>query len=242
MAKIAVATTLCKDGRHWYEQQLFWLHRTADSFEHFVVAFDIDPAEFVDSHVILADAHINQERDHVLALQSIIKLFRTLDFDYYLILDSDCFPVTDGWLLRLLRIMRRKLFAAPIRYENFDTFPHPAAMLLKPAALQLELDFRPATYHNLFGRKVRDVGVSLLQQAGAWLPLPRTNSINLHPVMAGLYLDSFYHHGAGSRWPEFRGTQDEFVVENEVMLAEELTNRYFANPIGFIEQLRSVVR
>lgn len=239
MVNVAVATTVCKDGKHWYEQQLFWLNRTIPHFDHFVVAYGIDETEFSDSRVILADDQVSAERDHVLALQTILKFFRSVEYDYYLILDSDCFPIAEDWLMRLLKAMRQRSIAAPIRYENFDTYPHPCLFFLKPKALLLDLDFRATEYSNLIGRKVRDVGVALSKHASSWLPLIRTNQVNAHPVMSGIYFGSFYHHAAGSRWPEFRGTQEEFTrVDEEVLLAEQLTSEYFANPMGFVERLR----
>lgn len=36
------------------------------------------------------------------------------------------------------------------------------------------------------------------------LSLLRSNVFNIHPVVAGIYANLFYHHGAGSRQGKFR--------------------------------------
>lgn len=48
-----------------------------------------------------------------------------------------------------------------------------------------------------------DVGGNLLREferrGTSWLPLLRSNSVDLHPLFFGMYADRIYHHGSGFR-------------------------------------------
>lgn len=151
-------------------------------------------------------------KGHSAALRAVISIFRRVEYDYYLILDSDCFPVFPGWLPVLIKQMSRygKRFAAPVRTENLDRFPHPCAFLIAGAAVhddRLNFDIgRPQP--NLLNVPVADVGTAMTPLMPEVLPLLRTNYRNRHPVAAGIYHHMFYHHGAGSRAFRFRLTHD----------------------------------
>jgi hypothetical protein len=72
----------------------------------------------------------------------------------------------------------------------------------------------------------------------------RTNRYNVHPILAGVYYDMFYHHGAGSRRAYLRpmmssGYYDHLVpdhLDQEESLFQELAK----DPVAFIARLRGV--
>jgi len=141
-------------------------------------------------------------------MAQLLSIFRESDFSHFLFLDSDCFPVHAAWLPVLRAQMERfgKRFAAPVRTENLDRFPHPCAFFCDAGAIgdpRINFDIGYAS-ENMLGEIVRDVGNAMLPLLPEILPLMRTNLVNRHPVTAAVYHHMFYHHGAGSRSFEFR--------------------------------------
>lgn len=165
--------------------------------------------------------------------------------DGYLVLDSDCFPVRADWQPVLTGLMRRhgKTFAAPVRYENLEDYPHPCALYIDAGALddpRLVFD-EAAGARNLAGLAVRDVGAGLASLSDDLLPLVRSNVVNRHPVAAALYNHLFYHHGAGSRGFGFRainrcGYYDHWHQPDAAAEAR-LAGDLFADPDAFIAVL-----
>lgn len=194
--------------------------------------------------------------DHAFGLNAIMQAFmaRLDEYENFLILDSDAFPYQDNWVERLLNWMKaddrlgEKLFAAPPRVENLDTFPHPCCCFIRGELLRRMGDrfcFDVAPHTNLAGYQFRDVGCALptdMDGHHVWLPLLRTNVWTPHPIMAALYGAVFYHHGAGSRAAEFRSvalrSYDNYIArhmhgDTERQLYQEISR----NPRIFIRQL-----
>lgn len=185
---------------------------------------------------------------HGPALERLLGLFRTewRGADGYLLLDSDCFPISENWLGSLQASMQRndKRFAAPVRYENLEPYPHPCALYIDGSALddpRLRFDATAAAT-NLLGAQVRDIGAGLQPLAPDLLPLLRSNARNPHPVACAVYNHLFYHHGAGSRDLNFRATHrfqyySHWHQEGGAMEAARLTGALFADPGGFVDAL-----
>ena len=138
--------------------------------------------------------------NHLYCLKELIKLVDQ-NSDTYLILDSDCFPIQQGWQSMLLNTISKNGYqvAAPIRAENFDLFPHPCAMFITNKGMKT-LKMIPSNQHyyntNLLGIERQEPTCNHLA-----FPLLRSNQVNIHPVGAAIYYNMFYHHGAGSRQP-----------------------------------------
>lgn len=232
MKKLLVGSVFAPTERNpkWIELQLGYLRRTVQSFDHAVVLNRVAPSLFPESTVIPVRRFQSRrgrlgrkldglgERcfgwaawtEHSWSLQYVMNHFRASpEYENYLILDSDAFPFMYGWLDRLLEMMAprsgapEKQFAAIVRTDNLDTFPHPCAFFIKGGfARRAAFNFRPRRYRTLAGRQEADVGAGIspfFRRTHVFLPLLRTNVWNAHPILSGIYGGMFYHHGAGSR-------------------------------------------
>ena len=176
-------------------------------------------------------------RSHLAGLKALRDEFLARRYKRYLVLDSDCFPIREGWMELLDTAMARfgKKFAAPARTENLHVFPHPCAVYTSDPAL---LQFSIVESRNLLGGAFTENQCSA--PAEAWLPLLRTNQRQRHPLLAAIYYDCFYHHGCGSRAFRLRPVTTEYYEHilpyygDPDALIEEL----LANPQRFVAGLR----
>ena len=130
--------------------------------------------------------------------------------DIIIFLDGDAFPVADLRPLLTEALPKHKLIAVQ-RLENLgDIQPHPCFCATTVGFWrELQGDWKEGNcWKDKDGREVTDVGGNLLKQVADcginWLPLRRTNKVNLHPLFFGIYGDVIYHHGAGFRMSESR--------------------------------------
>ena len=134
-------------------------------------------------------------------------------------LDCDSFPIRQGWPKLLVSQMGSEYeVAAVFRAENLDTdLPHPCGVMMTDnIAKQVDLQFWPdetmknspefKAYIEETGQRF-DTGIGLgyaLWKSGkSWLKLLRSNTRDLHYLMAGVYGSIFFHLGASSRRPAF---------------------------------------
>lgn len=134
-------------------------------------------------------------------------------------LDSDSFPILPDWPDVLMCRMRGGVrLAAVLRSENRDThLPHPCGYFMersfllehRPSLLPPESETTAATFQQFLketGQRA-DTGIgygyALWKQKEPWLRLTRSNRLNPHFLMAGIYGDVFFHLGASSRQPTF---------------------------------------
>ena len=192
----------------WYQLQIKYLRYTTMNFDHVVYLNGTDDF-YSDSQVLKVDPtnQISPQHGHVRGLNFIIEYFNShLEYDALLLLDSDSFPIQQGWHDKLLRSMDRFNTAAVVRSENLDTFAHPCVFFVKrPAAFQLK--FGNFSQQNFMGHKFNDTSSNTKD----FYPLLRTNKLNHHPILYGIYWHCFYHHGAGSRDLLFR--RDDYLPE-----------------------------
>lgn len=197
----------------WYELQLRMLKATLPRarVEHVVCLSQGQPAEpFKDSKVVSHEKRKGNPdtRNHAANLNKLRDYFisRRRQFDAFLFLDSDAFPCRKGWFPLLIRDMTHRPakgydqgpfdMAAIVRAENLSWYPHPSACFCLPSALD-KMDWTVAGGTLFNGKHMWDPGVAMTEQE--YYPLLRTNRINLHPLLCGIYGRMFYHHGAGSR-------------------------------------------
>jgi len=159
------------------------------------------------SHQSKFDQLIDTPGKHAEKLNALseVMLEKAAPTDFLVFIDGDAFPIAPigDWALDVLS---HYPLVAIRRDENMgDPQPHPS-FCITTAQFWAEIggDWRKGhTWRNETGIDVTDVGGNLLyilsERNAEWLPLLRTNTVNLHQVMFGIYGGLIYHHGAGFR-------------------------------------------
>ncbi len=144
--------------------------------------------------------------------------------DLLVFLDGDAFPVRPigPWLRDLLSVHP---LAAVRRDENAgDLQPHPCFCVTTVGFWnEIGGDWRAGTWVTSEGLEASDVGGRLLAtlraRSAPWRPILRSNQVDLHPVLYGVYERRVYHHGAGFRPPIARADEAHVpVADNEEYL------------------------
>lgn len=225
--KVTVGSVFSESDRnpHWHSLQIKNLN-----CPHVVYPNCSD--SFPGSTVLKRVGKATGQLGHVEGLNELISYFKTTDSDFYLILDSDCFPIHNQWLAKLAAV--KNDVAAIVRYENLDSFAHPSAFFFKKEVL-FKVQFGLNDVQNITGDKFKEVTSNIKE----FFPLIRTNRWNPHPIMFGIYWNLFYHHGAGSRTPMFRAIHDlKYYKDLEINnLQESHFKKLVTNPEEYISQL-----
>jgi hypothetical protein len=142
---------------------------------------------------------------HALRLNYLYELVKhtSSDDDILVFVDSDCFPI-QNWD----KYIKEKLIEFPIvaiqRKENYsapmgcvpELHPHPCFFATTVGFWKNnKLSF------NINETAGYDVGTFLKNNNMDFYKLLRSNTVNIHPLMFGVYDDIIYHHGAGNRPP-----------------------------------------
>lgn len=189
----------------WIEPQLAYLDRFAPSCTRVWAALNgVSREHFSRFHFA---SELNGSHADKLNQLAEIASKEAQPADHLLFLDGDAFPVAP---LEPLLTDPARLIAVR-RDENLgDPQPHPCFCLTTVDFwAQIEGDwFEGYSWTNRLGETVTDVGGNLLgrlrESSVPWLPLLRSNTVNLHPLWFAIYgSPSFgpvvYHHGAGFR-------------------------------------------
>lgn len=143
-------------------------------------------------------------------LADIIRLSAAGPDDPLIFIDGDAFPIAPIEPLLNQHLATRKLIAVQRLENNGDVQPHPCFCATTVGFWrQLRGDWKEGyQWQNRQGQKVSDVGGNLMKQLADhqvdWMPLVRSNKVNLHPLFFGIYGGLIYHHGAGFRKGECR--------------------------------------
>ncbi|MGO9557832.1 MAG: hypothetical protein ACLPQS_04780 [Acidimicrobiales bacterium] len=159
--------------------------------------------------------------------------------DLLIFLDGDAFPVApiDAWLTELLQ---DHPLAAVRRVENNgDMQPHPCFCVTTVGFwLDIEGDWRKGSFVTAQGKKVADVGGSLLHiledNGVSWTEILRSNDTDLHPLWYAVYGSHIYHHGAGFRIRTSRVDGMDFSSRRPRVTARDV----LAHPGAFASELR----
>lgn len=167
-------------------------------------------------HAVAGDADPGS-RQHARILDGLLDAARTTDATHFATFDMDSFPIADDWLERALAEAGDAPVAAVLRVENGDThLPHPSCTVLTREFVDTHaVSFSPdsdgtrefrAFLHST--RQAGDTGIrigfTLWAEGRRWATLERSNRIDLHPLIAGIYGDIVFHLGAGTRAALFR--------------------------------------
>jgi hypothetical protein len=241
-----IGSVFRSDGREklWYELQMKFIKSTTKNYRHVVYVNGEYNDCFNSSEVIGVNPEHSEAgtENHSIGLKKIVEFFRNNPCDEYLLLDSDCFPVMFNWQQKITNRMLRygKEFAAPIRFENLELFPHPCCIfVLGNAIMQDYFDgiFEITQTKNLLGKTITDNGCSLpLHQC---YPLLKSNRYSPHPVFPIVYNDMFYHHVAGSRSQNLKAMANHYfdhlnlnyniVKERSLDLLVDSPNEYISS-------------
>jgi hypothetical protein len=180
---------------------------------------------------------------HLLGLRSLLEYFRAHNDEYsmFLFLDSDAFPIRRNWLPLLCQRMAPEAeIAIAIRTENLEQRLHSSILLATRGGLD-NLSFEVGVAGlDLIGHQEHDLMVPFYQQAHRErvFALVRSNQTNVHPLLCGIYFDSFYHHGCGSGREFIMRAQPywEHAVAAKADV-EALTQRLMADPGRFVRRL-----
>lgn len=235
--KLLIASVFGPSDRNlkWLQLQQKFIKDTTSDFDYAVCLDRISPNLF-DTIIIPSKEHYDSNASviHCDKLNVIIEYALTKEYDSLLILDSDAFPINKNWESSLLKKMTDHDVAAVIRFENLDTFPHPSIHFAKNRTAIQKLKFRYVNNTNMLGVHMSDSSSNVKR----FYPLIRTNKINPHPILYGIYANMFYHHGAGTRpKKEFRGMNYHAIKTDPV--EESIMFDYLARePNSFIQKLQ----
>ncbi len=222
----------------WYGLQMKYLRRTTKNYTH-MVYLNGEQNIYRESEVLAVDGSPVPEGEyagqhsHVRGLRALIKYFRQHpEYHAFLALDSDCFPFR-RWQEKLHRAMGDFGVAAPARYENLDLFAHPCFFYATRQAAE-SLDFGIFPHTNLVGYSFSDTSANV----DRFFPLVRSNRVNHHPILCGVYWNCVYHHAAGSRSLRFRLFDTHYDKDDDVYgLDDRLFKELVRQPDAFLESL-----
>ena len=157
--------------------------------------------------------HISEEHSNLLDML-VDRAIRD-DCTHVVTFDMDSWPICDGWDELYCGILDDRFpLAAMMRTELYDNFPFAAFICMRrdfwevgssSFSTQLRARFKPDAAG--LSRRPRETGSGILAQlfrdSQSFLRLERSNRWNVHPLIAGLYDNTIFHLGAGSREPRF---------------------------------------
>jgi hypothetical protein len=139
--------------------------------------------------------------------------------EFVVTLDTDSFPIRDGWLENILGRLRDGVTLAGIWRDEMAPeirpYVHPSCLATRRATLVgLGIDFARKDGQDVG----QNITAAVLADGGRISRLRRSNARNLHFLLAGIYGDLVYHHGAGSRHASF-WTSDDAEADEAARIA-----------------------
>ncbi len=173
------------------------------------------------------------ELQHAFALDYLVEKISDR-YRWLITLDSDSFPVRDGWVTSLTsRIESGAAVIGVWRDEmrnRIRPFVHVSGLCMETERFgRLDCSFSRGIGQDL-GQNITD---ELQRRDEEVVGLPRTNVENPHYLMAGIYGNLLYHHGAGSRRAAFwtSGSADDEALRVKLM------HRAFEDLEGLVGEL-----
>jgi hypothetical protein len=279
MAAICVASVYASDNaenQKWLDLQLYWLRQTTPGAEHFAIIMENTSKEgeaaFRDkTNVIIPDRSPLPRtkmlgprsrpwpppcgHSHKRGVDTALELFKkgAANYDGFLLLDSDAFPIMPNWHALLTKVMKTsnkgKDIAIPLRFEHLEQRLHSCILFCLPLVLEhLDFQHEKMPQGDLLGLCELDLTIGKYQTElrNRVFPLLNSNQHKVHPLLSMVYYNMFYHHGAGSRPATMRGTSNywDFVMDGYVAnhgilhQQKQFTNQLFEDPDKFIGYLR----
>lgn len=169
---------------------------------------------------------------------SLDKLYRRIPdrFDYIVTLDTDSFPVRNGWLANLIGRLDDGAELAGVWREEMapavQPYVHPSCFAARRSTLErLGIPFTRGDGKDVCW----NITQAVLAEGGHISRMRRSNSRNVHFLLGALYADLVYHQGAGSRQAKFHvATEREHDEEVRVALRDAV----FADAGSLMDYLR----
>ena len=187
------------------------------------------------------------ERRHPSALDHLARKVPA-SFDYIVTLDNDSFPVRDDWLEVLVGGCEQGAAVSGVYRDELAAVLHPFIHVsglcvrrtdLRELGVSFGRDIDPLGEKEETDEFNRDVGQKItyefLARGRTIAPLHRSNKMNVHFILGGIYGDVVYHHGAGGRRAFFRSIGD---AEDHQQVGERLRDEAFRDLDHLVAVLR----
>lgn len=191
----------------------------------------------------------NLSHQHAIPLERLWQIARKYKPDYLVTMDTDAFPIKDGWLEVLIANINRTTPLTGIWRDELSKgispYIHPSCLCIKTTFL----DDIPFRFDDLLFQKPHKKVIDTASSLTEWVkkkalnvyPIKRSNSRNFHHLFGGIYGDFLYHHGAGSRinisfWDTPITSKDHFS-ENDI-LKEAAAEAIHFHPEEYLNWLR----
>jgi len=198
--------------QEWFGLQSAYLESTTQDFDHVIYVNHSDVRAFNGVKVIgIAEADPTKTHGSVLHLNALRGLHRYFlsvqdDYDTFLFLDNDAFPIRKDWEHILSSKMEDRDIAVIVRPELCEFRWHASVLFTTKNGLNnLVFEFSHMRYlaemgKDFLGNTENDIHINYqaAHLRDKVFPLIRTNMYNVHPVACGVYYDMFYHHTFGS--------------------------------------------
>jgi len=182
------------------------------------------------------DTEQRGSREHAFQLDRLVQHALATGVTHLCTLDVDSFPIRDDWVdVVAAQAPEESGLAAILRAENGDTaLPHPSCTFARRDFFErFSPSFSPDSdgtpefraFRRATGQSA-DTGIRLgyaLWTAGLpWGRLLRTNTVNPHYLMAGIYADAVFHLGGVGRGKLFRQDLEHSTVHRLTRPIERL--------------------
>jgi hypothetical protein len=175
------------------------------------------------------------ERPHPKALDHLV-LAVPDEYDFIVTLDTDSFPVHDDWLTALVGPCERGAAVSGVYRDEMAPEIRPFIHVSGLCTRLQELRSLDVSFSREMGQ---DVGQNITEEfdrSGRTIaPLKRSNALNFHFLIGGIYGNVIYHHGAGSRRPKFWTASD---IEQNDRVSAVLRDAVFQNLDHLVAVLR----
>lgn len=246
--KLLVGSVFINDSpiqQQWLDLQLKFLAKTVGDFKYTAVLWDKQTDHFNKVNCLHLSCPFRDSDAHAYGYTYLIQHFKEHleEFEHFLLLDSDAFPIRDNWIPTLVEAMKEREIAAPIRAEDMELRLHPAVVFIKDAATLFKIDFKnDIVGADLLGNQERDHFLPHYQLKERHLayPLLRSNRYNVHTLACGIYYDMFYHHSCGAGHGFLARKDGYWATAGKAHEANmwQFTRELMSDPEGFIKELR----
>jgi SAM-dependent methyltransferase len=135
------------------------------------------------------------------------------DVEYLVLLDTDAIPVADDWIGTLVAKLEGGAAIVGVWRDEMASelapFVHVSCLAIRRAELlSLGLPFAECE-----GEPGQALTQELVRRNRPVMAMRRTNARNAHFLLGGIYADTVYHHGAGSRPAWFYASSDQRADE-----------------------------